>query len=134
MNGRRRPGAGTGQCRSAGAGARRSCYREDRVRGKGQSGPRWEGGKKAARVAGGTERKDALPIGATDQRPISDPPDAAFPILGPVPRLYNRRPMSLDGVIFDLDGTLVDSNAQHVEAWRRAFAERGYKVPPDRIF
>ena len=29
--------------------------------------------------------------------------------------------MALDGIVFDLDGTLVDSNAGHVEAWRRAF-------------
>lgn len=41
--------------------------------------------------------------------------------------------MALDGVIFDLDGTLVDTNAAHVEAWRRAFARYGYKVMPDRI-
>ncbi len=37
-------------------------------------------------------------------------------------------------MLFDLDGTLVDSNGAHVEAWRRAFAGRGYRVPPDRIF
>jgi HAD superfamily hydrolase (TIGR01509 family) len=42
--------------------------------------------------------------------------------------------MALDAVIFDLDGTLVDSNPLHVEAWVRAFARYGYKVPPDRIF
>lgn len=42
--------------------------------------------------------------------------------------------MALDGVILDLDGTLVDTNALHVEAWRRAFEKRGYKIAPDRIF
>ena len=42
--------------------------------------------------------------------------------------------MALDGIIFDLDGTLVDSNPLHVEAWQRAFAAHGYKVAPDRIF
>src|SRR5690242_850197 len=42
--------------------------------------------------------------------------------------------MALDAVIFDLDGTLVDSNPTHVEAWQRAFARCGYKVPADRIF
>jgi HAD superfamily hydrolase (TIGR01509 family) len=42
--------------------------------------------------------------------------------------------MAIDGVIFDLDGTLVDTNHVHVEAWARAFADRGYKVAPDRIF
>lgn len=42
--------------------------------------------------------------------------------------------MALDALIFDLDGTLVDSNPLHVEAWVRAFARYGYKVAPDRIF
>jgi HAD superfamily hydrolase (TIGR01509 family) len=42
--------------------------------------------------------------------------------------------MALGGIIFDLDGTIVDSNALHVEAFVRAFASRGYKVGPDRIF
>jgi HAD superfamily hydrolase (TIGR01509 family) len=41
--------------------------------------------------------------------------------------------MSVRGLIFDLDGTLVDSNPAHVEAWRRAFAEVGDPVPADRI-
>ena len=42
--------------------------------------------------------------------------------------------MALDGIVFDLDGTIVDSNDLHVEAFRRAFANRGHKVGPDRIF
>lgn len=42
--------------------------------------------------------------------------------------------MALDALIFDMDGTLVDSNPLHVEAWVRALARFGYKVPPDRIF
>src|SRR5688500_3891717 len=42
--------------------------------------------------------------------------------------------MALGAFVFDLDGTIVDSNALHVEAFRRAFAARGYKVGPDRIF
>ena len=42
--------------------------------------------------------------------------------------------MSLDAIVFDLDGTLVDTNHQHVEAWRRAFAKEGYTVSADRIF
>jgi HAD superfamily hydrolase (TIGR01509 family) len=29
-------------------------------------------------------------------------------------------------ILFDIDGTLVDSNDAHVEAWRRAFANEGY--------
>src|SRR5262249_42865296 len=41
--------------------------------------------------------------------------------------------MPVRSVIFDLDGTLVDTNWQHVEAWRRAFAACGYDVPAERI-
>ncbi|MBM4035246.1 MAG: HAD family phosphatase [Planctomycetes bacterium] len=32
------------------------------------------------------------------------------------------------GVVFDLDGVLVDSEGLHVEAWRRLFAERGVEL------
>jgi HAD superfamily hydrolase (TIGR01509 family) len=39
----------------------------------------------------------------------------------------------LSSIIFDLDGTLVDTNAAHVESWVRAFARLGYKVTADRI-
>lgn len=42
--------------------------------------------------------------------------------------------MALDGVIFDFDGVLVDSNDTHVRAWQRAFQRCGYKVEPDRLF
>lgn len=42
-------------------------------------------------------------------------------------------PMALDGFIFDFDGTLIDSNETHVQAWQRAFARFGYTVAPDRI-
>lgn len=41
--------------------------------------------------------------------------------------------MACEAAFFDIDGTLVDSNALHVEAWRRAFAEAGHTVAPDRI-
>src|SRR5581483_7695127 len=41
--------------------------------------------------------------------------------------------MALDAMIFDVDGTLVDTNDLHIEAWRRAFASCGYKINPDRI-
>ena len=36
-------------------------------------------------------------------------------------------------VFFDIDGTLVDSNTLHVEAWVRAFAEAGHRVEPRAI-
>ena len=36
-------------------------------------------------------------------------------------------------VLFDIDGTLVDSNRHHVEAWVQAFAETGHVIDPERI-
>jgi HAD superfamily hydrolase (TIGR01549 family) len=36
-------------------------------------------------------------------------------------------------MIFDIDGTLIDTNADHVEAWHRAFKQLGFDVPPERI-
>ena len=41
--------------------------------------------------------------------------------------------MPVHGIIFDIDGTLVDTNPTHVEAWRSAFESLGYEVPTDRI-
>lgn len=41
--------------------------------------------------------------------------------------------MLLRGMIFDVDGTLVDTNPTHVEAWRRAFKRLGYDISPERI-
>ena len=35
----------------------------------------------------------------------------------------------LQGVIFDIDGTLVDSNDAHAQSWVDAFAEADYEVP-----
>jgi HAD superfamily hydrolase (TIGR01509 family) len=39
-----------------------------------------------------------------------------------------RRPAPLKAVLFDLDGTLVDSNGFHVRAWDQAFREHGYEL------
>ena len=39
----------------------------------------------------------------------------------------------LHGVIFDVDGTLVDSNEAHVQAWLSAMREQGYEVPYERV-
>lgn len=39
----------------------------------------------------------------------------------------------LQGVIFDIDGTLVDSNAAHAQSWVETFAEFGYDVPFDAV-
>jgi HAD superfamily hydrolase (TIGR01509 family) len=41
--------------------------------------------------------------------------------------------MSIRGVIFDVDGTLVDSNDQHARAWVDALAEAGYEVPYEKV-
>src|SRR4051812_31043270 len=40
---------------------------------------------------------------------------------------------SVSAVIFDVDGTLVDSNDLHVEAWQEAFRRFGKEVPHDKI-
>lgn len=39
----------------------------------------------------------------------------------------------LAAVLCDIDGTLVDSNRQHAEAWRRAFAHFGIEVKFDGV-
>ncbi len=39
----------------------------------------------------------------------------------------------LKGVIFDIDGTLVDSNDAHAKSWVDTFAEAGYDVPFDVV-
>jgi HAD superfamily hydrolase (TIGR01509 family) len=39
----------------------------------------------------------------------------------------------LEGVIFDIDGTLVDSNDAHARSWVDTFAEAGYDVPFDVV-
>ncbi|MBE9156532.1 HAD family hydrolase [Nodosilinea sp. LEGE 06152] len=41
--------------------------------------------------------------------------------------------MALDGVILDIDGTLVLSNDAHAQSWVEAFANHGYEVPFDQI-
>ena len=41
--------------------------------------------------------------------------------------------MTISAVLFDVDGTLVDSNFLHVDAWSRAFAELGAPVDSWRI-
>jgi HAD superfamily hydrolase (TIGR01509 family) len=41
--------------------------------------------------------------------------------------------MALKALIFDFDGTLVDTTALHARAWQQAFQEAGYAVGPDRI-
>ena len=42
-------------------------------------------------------------------------------------------PRTVDTVVLDVDGTLVDSNYHHTVAWWHAFREQGYDVPAWRI-
>lgn len=44
-----------------------------------------------------------------------------------------RKTVPLRAVLFDIDGTLVDSNEQHVSTWDQAFRERGHVIPLDAI-
>lgn len=39
----------------------------------------------------------------------------------------------IEAFIFDIDGTLIDSNDFHAEAWKKAFAEYGYEFPFEKI-
>jgi membrane protein len=41
--------------------------------------------------------------------------------------------MTIDAVLIDIDGTLVDSNEQHIRAWAFAFRESGYPQELDDI-
>lgn len=41
--------------------------------------------------------------------------------------------MTIEGVILDVDGTLVLSNDAHALAWVAAFSEHGYDVPFERV-
>jgi HAD superfamily hydrolase (TIGR01509 family) len=44
-----------------------------------------------------------------------------------------QRPAVVKGVIFDVDGTLLDSNGTHADAWVRALAEGGHSVRYDQV-
>ncbi len=41
--------------------------------------------------------------------------------------------MTVAAVLFDLDGTLIDSNELHVTAWREVFADAGHHVSDERL-
>jgi len=57
----------------------------------------------------------------------------------PAPRPSRRSsnassmPMSVRAVLFDIDGTLIDSNDFHVLAWQQAFREHGIELSSDRV-
>lgn len=42
--------------------------------------------------------------------------------------------MDYQGVLLDIDGTLVDSNAAHVQAWVDVLTDHGFSVTPDDIW
>jgi HAD superfamily hydrolase (TIGR01509 family) len=44
-----------------------------------------------------------------------------------------QKPARLEGVLLDVDGTLIDSNEAHALAWSDALREFGKEVPPDRV-
>ena len=46
---------------------------------------------------------------------------------------FVRERIVIKAVIFDVDGTLVDSNLQHVEAWREAFAHYGKELTAEEV-
>src|SRR5947209_5820988 len=41
--------------------------------------------------------------------------------------------MALDAILLDVDGTLIDTNAAHVEAWDLTLRQHDYRVAKDRI-
>ncbi|GEM72904.1 HAD family hydrolase [Sphingomonas sp. TX0543] len=41
--------------------------------------------------------------------------------------------MMIKAVLFDIDGTLIDSNDAHVKAWELAFSGGGHRVEPQKI-
>lgn len=41
--------------------------------------------------------------------------------------------MALNALIFDMDGTLLDTNRAHVAAWSEGFRKHGFQIPDDRI-
>ena len=41
--------------------------------------------------------------------------------------------MAIDAILFDLDGTLLDTNVLHARAFEEAFAQHGFTIPEDRI-
>jgi HAD superfamily hydrolase (TIGR01509 family) len=42
-------------------------------------------------------------------------------------------PPAMKAFIFDVDGTLLDTNTSHVNAWHRTLLAKGYEIPLDRI-
>src|ERR687890_446170 len=47
--------------------------------------------------------------------------------------MMSRRSQMARFVVLDVDGTLMDTNYLHTEAWARAFEETGYRVPREKV-
>ena len=47
--------------------------------------------------------------------------------------MEKRQHTAIHGVIFDVDGTLIDSNDANAHAWVQAMKEQGYDVPFERV-
>ena len=47
--------------------------------------------------------------------------------------LLKTTSVHIEGILFDIDGTLVDSNDLHAEAWVEAFAKYGQEFSFDVI-
>jgi HAD superfamily hydrolase (TIGR01509 family) len=45
----------------------------------------------------------------------------------------SRMGPNIEALIFDVDGTLVDTNAAHIEVWRIVLGTIGLRIPADRI-
>lgn len=43
------------------------------------------------------------------------------------------RRRKLEGVLLDVDGTLIDSNGAHARSWSDTFREFGYDIPAERV-
>src|SRR5436305_9319729 len=60
-----------------------------------------------------------------------------MPLAAPAAMQNDRQPERQDGkyrgVLLDIDGTLVDSNEAHVEAWVQTLKENGHEVGKEKI-
>lgn len=50
-----------------------------------------------------------------------------------MPTMPDRDDRSVDAIVLDIDGTLIDSNPLHVLAWLRAFRRLGHEIEAARV-
>src|SRR5579871_4370069 len=107
---------------------RRARWRASRPRGRGISQgtvrpgpPRGSGPRRARRSAGGAKAG----VGRSVRKEPGEARDA---------HVCDHEGVNMLGaVLFDIDGTLIDSNDLHVKAWKRAFAEHGHHLASSAI-